>query len=116
MRGVVSATLLAVATLMPAVAPAQTAATPQSGAGHGPANICQELIAFLHQVDPAAPHSGAHAAAPAQQTAWPPRSKGQQARLLRRNLPGRTRTRGKPPSRRLSPHNPPGRARRRVRA
>jgi hypothetical protein len=69
MRGIVCATLLAVATLMPEVASAQTEATPQSGVGHGPANICQELIAFLRQIDPAVPQSGASAAAPAQQTA-----------------------------------------------
>jgi hypothetical protein len=71
MKGVIFAALLATTAVIPVgIAIAQTPPVPQPGAGaSGPANICQELTAFLQPPTPAAAQANAPAATPAQQTA-----------------------------------------------
>src|ERR671927_40654 len=55
MKGVLFAALLATAGALPALAqaPASDPAAPPQDARRGPANLCQELVAFLHPPAPA---------------------------------------------------------------
>jgi hypothetical protein len=74
MKAVLFAALLATSALVPAgasLAQMPPAPAPAATDKKGPANLCQELIAFVRQPDPAAAQaqSGAPAASAAQQTA-----------------------------------------------
>src|SRR5215207_3235028 len=68
MKGAVLAALIATTALLPAPLAAQPAAPAQQASGRrGPANICQELIAFLEPpAPPAAPGAAPATPAPAQ--------------------------------------------------